>query len=159
MAETELTGKSLQERYAPTHACFVCGPANPRGLHLRSFVRGDEVVAEWYADPYLEAYPGVVNAGIIGAVLDCHAGAAAAWYLMRRAEDQRPRLVITADYSVRLRRPTPSKATLELVARFVEATEERAVVEAELRAAGEVCARLRGTFVVLKPEYTAFRPW
>ena len=126
---------------------------------MRSFVRGDEVVAEWRAEPYLEAYPGIVNAGIIGAVLDCHAGAAAAWYLMRRAADQRPRLVITAEFAVRLRRPTPSKAPLALVARFVEATEERAVVEAELRAAGELCAQLRGTFVVLKPEHAAFKPW
>lgn len=155
----ELTVQSLQEQYAPAHACFVCGPANPQGLHVRSFVRGDEVVAEWCAEPYLEAYPGIVNAGIVGAVLDCHAGAAAAWYLMRRAADQRPRLVITADYSVRLRRPTPSRAPLELVARLVEAMEESAVVEAELRAAGEVRARLRGTFVVLKPEHSAFRPW
>ena len=154
-----MTGQSLQEQYAPAHACFVCGPANPRGLHVRSFVRGDEVVAEWRAEPYLEAYPGIVNAGIVGAVLDCHAGAAAAWYLMRRAADQRPRLVITADYSVRLRRPTPSKAPLELVARLVEATDERAVVEAEIRAAGEVCARLQGTFVVLKPEHAAFKAW
>ncbi|PYJ08781.1 MAG: PaaI family thioesterase, partial [Verrucomicrobia bacterium] len=38
--------QSLQERYAPENACFGCGPANPDGLHIRSFVRGDEVVAE-----------------------------------------------------------------------------------------------------------------
>ena len=43
--------KSLQEKYAPENACFGCGPANPDGLHIRSFVRGDEVVAEWKPEP------------------------------------------------------------------------------------------------------------
>jgi phosphoribosyl-AMP cyclohydrolase len=37
MADAE--GKSLQEFYAPGNACFGCGPANPDGLHIRSFVR------------------------------------------------------------------------------------------------------------------------
>ena len=38
--------KSLQETYAPANACFGCGPANPKGLHIRSFVEGEEAVAE-----------------------------------------------------------------------------------------------------------------
>jgi len=42
-----MDGPSLQERYAPDNACFGCGPANPQGLHVRSFVEGDECVAEW----------------------------------------------------------------------------------------------------------------
>jgi hypothetical protein len=39
--------KSIQETYAPNLACFGCGPANPKGLHVRSFADGEEVVAEW----------------------------------------------------------------------------------------------------------------
>ena len=34
------TEKSLQETYAPKSVCFGCGPANPEGLHIRSFVQG-----------------------------------------------------------------------------------------------------------------------
>ncbi|MEY2499201.1 MAG: hypothetical protein QOD12_2757, partial [Verrucomicrobiota bacterium] len=63
---------SLQETFAPENACFGCGPANPDGLHIRSFVRGDEVVAEWTPEKRYEAFPGVLNGGIIGALLDCH---------------------------------------------------------------------------------------
>ena len=33
-------GKSLQETYAPHNACFGCGPANEKGLRIRSFVGG-----------------------------------------------------------------------------------------------------------------------
>ena len=33
---------SLQELYAPGSACFGCGPANEKGLHVRSFPAGGE---------------------------------------------------------------------------------------------------------------------
>ncbi len=74
----------LQERYAPALACFGCGPANPAGLHLRSIVREDgALVATWRPGPHHEAFPGVLNGGIIGTLLDCHCNWAAAHALMR----------------------------------------------------------------------------
>ena len=83
MADAE--SQSLQEQYAPENACFGCGPANPDGLHIRSFVRGDEVVAEWKPETRYEAFPGVLNGGIIGALLDCHCNWTAAWHLMNKS--------------------------------------------------------------------------
>ena len=35
-------GGCVQERYAPRNHCFGCGPANPQGLHVRSFEEGDD---------------------------------------------------------------------------------------------------------------------
>ncbi|HXS02169.1 MAG TPA: hypothetical protein VN724_16455, partial [Pyrinomonadaceae bacterium] len=64
--------QSIQETFAPSLACFGCGPANPKGLHVRSFPDGDEVVAEWQPAPEYEAYNGMLNGGIIGTLLDCH---------------------------------------------------------------------------------------
>ena len=64
MADAE--SQSLQERYAPANACWGCGPANRDGLRIRSFARGEEVVAEWQPEPRYEAFPGVLNGGIIG---------------------------------------------------------------------------------------------
>ena len=43
--------KSLQETYSPEDRCFGCGPANEKGLRIRSFPEGDEVVATWKAEP------------------------------------------------------------------------------------------------------------
>ena len=37
---------SLQEIFSPQSICFGCGPANAKGLRIRSIVRGDEVLAE-----------------------------------------------------------------------------------------------------------------
>ena len=64
--------KSLQETYAPTNKCFGCGPANAKGLRIRSFADGDRVVLEWQPQSYHEAFDGVVNGGIIGNLFDCH---------------------------------------------------------------------------------------
>ena len=151
--------KSLQETYAPDNACFGCGPANPKGLHIRSFANGDEVVAEWTPSTEYEAFPGVLNGGIIGTLLDCHCNWAATWYLMNASEADKPPCTVTADYAIKLLRPTPTDGTIKLAARVVEAREDRAVVEGELIAHDKVCATCRGTFVAVKPGHPAYHRW
>jgi len=156
----EMSEQSLQEKYAPANACFGCGPANPRGLHIRIFAGEDgEVVAHWKAEGYHEAFPGMLNGGIIGTLLDCHSNWAAAWHLMRQNGLAHPPCTVTADYSIKLLRPTPTDDVIELRARVVESREDRAVVEAELIAKGKVCATCRGTFVAVKPGHPAYHRW
>jgi acyl-coenzyme A thioesterase PaaI-like protein len=155
----QMTEQSLQEKYAPHNSCFGCGPANERGLHIRSFAQGDEVVAHWKAESFYEAFPGMLNGGIIGALLDCHSNWAAAWHLMNRNGLSTPPCTVTADYSVKLLMPTPTDDVIELKARVVESTERRAVVEAELMTKGKVCATCRGTFVAVKPGHPAYHRW
>ncbi|MGH9942870.1 MAG: PaaI family thioesterase [Pyrinomonadaceae bacterium] len=157
---THTEKKSLQEQYAPDNACFGCGPANERGLRIKSFAREDgEVVAEWKAEPYQEAFPGMLNGGIIGALLDCHSNWAAAHHLMLSDNLDTPPCTVTADYSVKLKRPTPTDGPIRLTARVVESAEDRAVVEAELLAGGQVCATCRGTFVAVRPGHPAYHRW
>ena len=156
---SDSTGLSLQERYAPGNACFGCGPANPRGLHVRSFVDGDEVVAEWVPEPHHEAFPGVLNGGIIGTLLDCHCNWAAAYHLMRRTGQEHPPCTVTADYAITLKRPTPSGAAVRLRARVVESTDVRAVVDGTLEAGGKICASCRGTVVAVTEGHPAYHRW
>jgi acyl-coenzyme A thioesterase PaaI-like protein len=150
---------SIQETYAPNNACFGCGPANPKGLHIRSFVEGDFVVARWTPEPHHEAFPGILNGGIIGSLLDCHSNWTAAIHLMRKQQLDSPPCTVTAEYSVKLLRPTPTKGELLLKARVVESTDDRAVVEATLEAGGKVCDTCRGTFVAVKPGHPAYHRW
>ncbi|MBA2340093.1 MAG: PaaI family thioesterase [Pyrinomonadaceae bacterium] len=154
-----MSEQSLQEKYAPQNSCFGCGPVNEKGLRIRSFARGDEVVCEWKPEPYHEAFPGMLNGGIIGTLLDCHSNWAATWHLMQRAGADHPPCTVTADYSIKLLRPTPTDAPVQLVARVVESTETRAIVEAELIAHGKICATSRGTFVAVKPGHPAYHRW
>lgn len=150
---------SLQERYAPENACFGCGPANGKGLRIRSFPEGDRVVAVWTPEPHHEAFPGVLNGGIIGALLDCHSNWTAAWHLMGRTAAESLPCTVTADYAVRLHRPTPSTGPVGLTAHVVESTDRKAVVEAELTAGGKLCATCRGTFVAVTEGHPAYHRW
>ena len=151
--------KSLQETYAPNNACFGCGPANPKGLRIRSFVQGSEVVAEWKAQSHHEAFPGILNGGIIGALLDCHSNWTAAWHLMKQMGADHPPCTVTADYAIKLYRPTPTDEPIKLIATVAESQEDRAVIEAKLTAHGKVCATCRGTFVAVKPGHPAYHRW
>ena len=151
--------QSLQESYAPSSICFGCGPANPKGLHIQSFVQGDEVVADWTPESHHEAFPGMLNGGIIGALLDCHSNWAAAYHLMRAAGAAAPPCTVTADFAVKLLRPTPSQVPVHLTARVVESKGDRATVEATLESGGKVCATCRGTFVAVKPGHPAYHRW
>ena len=154
-----MSEKSIQETYAPNLACFGCGPANDKGLHVRSFARGDEVVADFEPATYQEAFPGVLSGGIIGTLLDCHCNWTAAWKLMKSGGLQTPPCTVTADYTIKLLRPTPTDGPIHMVARAVESTADRVIVEGELLAHGKVCATCRGTFVAVKPGHPAYHRW
>ncbi|HUQ16182.1 MAG TPA: PaaI family thioesterase [Candidatus Saccharimonadales bacterium] len=152
-------GKSLQERYAPANRCFGCGPANDKGLRIRSFVEGDAVVCEWQSRPEHEAWEGVLNGGIIGALFDCHSNWTATHHLMQASGADTPPPTVTAEFAVKLQRPTPSSGPVRLVARVVESTADRATVEATLEAGGRVCATCRGVFVAVPPGHPAYHRW
>jgi acyl-coenzyme A thioesterase PaaI-like protein len=151
--------KSLQETYAPHNACFGCGPANEKGLKIRSFVQGDEIIAEWTPQKHHEAFEGVLNGGIIGALLDCHSNWAAAYHLMKKSGEDRPPCTVTAEFAVKLTRPTPTNVPVHLSAVVTESTDDRAVVDAKLTANGKVCATCHGIFVAVKPGHPAYHRW
>ena len=151
--------KSLQETYAPLSICFGCGPANQKGLRIRSFEEGDSFVAEWHAEPHHEAFPGVLNGGIIGALLDCHSNWAAARALMKQANDSSLPSTVTAEFAVKLLRPTPSKSLIRLVAKITDIKTDRATVYAELSAGGKVCDTCTGTFIAVQPRHPAYHRW
>jgi acyl-coenzyme A thioesterase PaaI-like protein len=150
---------SVQERYAPQNHCFGCGPANPKGLHIRSFEQGDSLRAEWIPKPQYEAFDSVVNGGILGTLLDCHSNWAAALHLMRRTERQALPSTVTAELSVRFLRVTPSDRPLLLLARVVESTDDRATVEASVESGGQTTATCRAVFVAVKEGHPAFHRW
>lgn len=152
--------ESLQDRYFSHGACFGCGPANVRGLRVKSLVRGEEVVAHWEAEAHHEAFPGMLSGGIIGTLLDCHSNWTAAHHLMVRAGEEHPPCTVTAEFHVKLLRPTPTgEGPIVLRARTVESSETRAVVEATLEAGGAACATCRGVFIAVKPGHPAYNRW
>lgn len=137
-------GPSIQERLYPDTTCFGCGPANPRGLHLRSYPDGDGAVVAVFR-PWSEHDNGFgfLNGGIIATLLDCHSGAAVfesaeRMNLVRGAGD--PLLYVTAGLDVRFLRPMPLGEEAQLRAEVTEQDQARMGVDVSLSWDGKVRA-------------------
>jgi acyl-coenzyme A thioesterase PaaI-like protein len=156
---------SLQRRYAPESRCFGCGPANPEGLRIESHEATDataeagELRADWQPLPQHIAFGNVLNGGVIGTLLDCHANWTAAMRLMHDRGLAGPPGCVTADYAIRLRRPTPVDRPVQLRAWPVSVDDDRIVVHAELASGGIITATCRGTFVAVGPDHPAYERW
>lgn len=157
--DIDMKRKCLQETYAENSICFGCGPANDKGLKIRSFAAGDEVVAEWTPEKHHEAFPGVLNGGVIGSLLDCHCNWTAAYFLMKESGEDEAPSTVTAEYSVKLLRPTPSELPLSLTAKLVELSGKKAVIKGVLISDGKICAVCTGTFVSVEPGHPAYHRW
>lgn len=122
---------SIQESLYPDSTCFGCGPANPQGLHLRSFVADDGVVATFTPGPQHSNGMGTLNGGIIATVLDCHSGAA----VLHEASAAAGRLTnmwVTSGLELRYRLPTFLEGPCHLMARITERADDSMVVTATL---------------------------
>lgn len=147
--------KSLQDQYAPNSHCYGCGSANPHGLQIKSFVEGDKVVAHWMPKDYHQAFPNVLNGGVIGTLLDCHCACAAGYYLMKEQGFAKIPCTVTANYAIRLLRPTPMRTVLTLEARLDHIDKNRAVVKGKITIDDKVYDTCRGTFVAVDESHPA----
>jgi acyl-coenzyme A thioesterase PaaI-like protein len=150
---------SLQDAYAPRSMCFGCGPANEHGLRLKSRVEEARIVATFMPQPFHQAFDGVLNGGICGAILDCHSNWTAAYELMTVRGLDKPPTTVTADFHVRLKRPTPTDAPVQVEARAVRVEGDRVLVEATLHSGGKLTATCQGTFVAVPPGHPAYGRW
>ncbi|TMA20341.1 MAG: PaaI family thioesterase [Deltaproteobacteria bacterium] len=151
--------KSLQDTYAPHTRCFGCGPSNEKGLRIKSFPEGDGCIAEFRPEPHHEAFPGVLNGGIIGALLDCHSNWTACWALMRASGADKPPVTVTADFHVFLKRPTPLDTVLKIRGKVLEQKQDRCVIESTIEANDKITATCTGTFIAVKEGHPAYHRW
>jgi acyl-coenzyme A thioesterase PaaI-like protein len=154
--------RSLQEIYAPNGRCFGCGPANERGLRIRSFAVTDavdaNVVCDFTPERHHEAFEDVLNGGIIGTLLDCHMNWTTIFHMIKaKGLDHAPPCV-TAEFKVVLKRPTPI-GPLHINAHVLSSSEDRAMIEATMTAGGKITAVGTGTFIAVKPGHPAYHRW
>jgi acyl-coenzyme A thioesterase PaaI-like protein len=145
--------QSIQEELYPQSDCFGCGPANLKGLQLRSFRTEATVIADFTPWPEHGNGTGFLNGGIIATLLDCHSGAAMMLQSMDFAADEPEQggfLYLTAGLDVRYRRPTPMD-TVQLRAVVVRADDTKMDIDVELHAEGKL--RVNGS-----THWRRFRP-
>jgi acyl-coenzyme A thioesterase PaaI-like protein len=155
----ETPSTPLQDLYAPNNRCFGCGPANEKGLRIKSQVLGDEVVADFTPEAHHQAFAGVLSGGIIGTLLDCHSNWTAAHHLMKLRGQDSPPCTVTSEFHVKMRRPTSMNSPVHLKAKVIESAGDRAVVEARLFSEGKETASCRGVFVAVKEGHPAYHRW
>lgn len=132
---TQDSATSIQERLFPTMTCFGCGPANPKGLQLRSYPADGAVTAVFSPWPEHDNGLGYLNGGIIATVLDCHSAAAVLHEADLRgwtAEDGAALSYVTAGLDLRYLRPAPLGEPSELRAVLSSADADVMTVEVEL---------------------------
>jgi acyl-coenzyme A thioesterase PaaI-like protein len=78
---------------------------------------------------------------------------------MQKAGTDHPPTTVTADFHVRLLKPTPSAGPVHLRARVAESSENRATIETTLSSDGVVTATCHGTFVAVRPGHPAHQRW
>lgn len=150
---------SLQEQFAAESICFGCGPKNEHGLHVASWVDGEQVIARWRPAPHHHAFPGVLNGGIIGAILDCHSNWTAAWVLRSSDDPKDLPCTVTADFHVTLRKPTPMDQELTLTAYCVNKTDRRATIHCDLTIGDTHYASCNATFVAVSENHPGHHRW
>lgn len=150
---------SLQQRYARDSFCYGCGPANARGLQLESFAKEDFTEAFWTPSEHHNAFPGILCGGIIGTILDCHCNWTAAWALMNHHQLAEFPCTVTADYRIKMRRPTPMGVQLRLIGRCRNINSNNAIIDGELWAGDHKTATLDGKFVAVGESHPAHQRW
>ena len=81
-----------------------------------------------------QAFPGMINGGIIGTILDCHGNWTAAMAIMEGRQEKHPPCTVTARYTVKLRRPTPHGVPLEITSQVESLDGDRAEISMILTA-------------------------
>ena len=106
-----------------------------------------------------QAFPGMINGGIIGTLLDCHGNWTAAIAIMDEQGLDEPPCTVTASYSIKLRRPTPLGISLIVRSQISKIDGSRVEVEMTLEADGKVCASGNGLFVAVEEGHPAYHRW
>lgn len=150
---------SLQDQYAPGGVCFGCGPTNRHGLRIKSFVRGDVVVAEFRPSNHHHGFPEMLSGGVIGTLFDCHMNWTAAWHLMIASGLHTPPCTVTGRFGVSFVEPTPMDRTLRIESRVVELGPRKAEVIAELFDRDTNTAKGNGVFISVKQGHPAYDRW
>jgi len=135
---------ALQDRYFPDLPCFGCGPANERGLQLKSYLGADgSITASFVPWPEHDNGLGFLNGGIIATLLDCHSAAAVTHAAYESGWGALPGAAlphVTAGLDVHYRRPAPLHEPVTLHASIEHASEPEITARVWLEYDGKVRA-------------------
>jgi len=114
---------SVQAAYTPESSCWGCGQAAESGLHLQSFRGEGGLQADLTIPKQFQAFPGIVNGGIVNVAFDCHGNWTAAIALMDKAALPKPPFTLSSSLQVQYHDVTPPETPLKLESKVVSIVE------------------------------------
>ena len=151
--------KSLQDIHSPKSICFGCGPMNENGLKIKSYKYKNGLRMNFHPKKEHQAFPGVLNGGIIGTLFDCHGNWTAAMSIFESNNLKQFPATVTAFFEVKLLKPTPVDTKIKIFSKTVTLSKNKARVELELFSKNDICAKSIGVFVSVKEGHPAFYRW
>jgi acyl-coenzyme A thioesterase PaaI-like protein len=154
MEDYEKGQLALQDAW-PDATCYGCGPANTKGLRIKSYWSddGSEVICTFQSRPEHNAgFPNVMYGGLVASLIDCHSIWTAIAYTYRaegREHGTMPAIsYVTGTLNVRFLQPTPMDQPLVLRAHVTELHPRKALV---------VCSAWSGDALTAEGHVTAVR--
>ncbi len=127
--------------------CFVCGEENVCGLKAKFLWDGREVHTTVTASPNHEGYNGIYHGGIVASLLD---------EVMVKAILATGVLSVTAEMTVRFKKPVQIGETITYTGRIVESKGRLYTTEAEaVDSAGETVATATAKYLEARSELKA----
>ena len=121
--------------------CFVCGPENSRGLHLKFHLSDGLCRTRFVSNSHHQGYDGWVHGGVLGAVLD---DAMANWLYLQNLHAVAGRLTF------RFRTPVAIGTPLQVEGRLIKRRGKVAQMAAEARdPSGQKVAEADGAYFIL----------
>src|SRR6476620_3521765 len=128
-------GLALQDVW-PDATCYGCGPANEKGLRIKSYWSedGSEVVCAFQPRPEHNAgFPNVTYGGLVASLIDCHSiwtAIATTYRAEGREHGSAPAIsYVTGNLNVSFLKPTPIDRPLGLRARVTDLQARKATVQ------------------------------
>lgn len=130
--------------------CFVCGDNNDNGLKIRFLADVHGAIAHYTVEDRFQGYMGILHGGITSTLLD---------EIMVKAVYAHGVVAVTAEMTVRFKKPIRTDDRLTLTARVIEKRERVFTAQGEIhRQDGELVASSSAKYLVvsgpLKDELT-----
>ena len=126
--------------------CYGCGPENPAGLHLRTWLRGDEVYSDVVFAPHHVGAPGLAHGGAVSAACDDLFGSV----MIQLGGEPGVTQSLSVEYRLPVRLGEPHRVTARLERRDGRRMH---MVASGARPDGRVCFTARAVFYVVGPAH------
>lgn len=125
--------------------CFACGDQNEYGLQVKFFADDTGAIAHCTARERFQGYEGILHGGIVATLLD---------EIMIKAVYARQVVAVTAEMTVRFKKPVRTGDELELTAKILVDKGRMLTAEGECRRGdGELLASATGKYLIISGEF------